>query len=443
VPHTFSLDGNIRFGDTIVLQHQASGYTLACDPYIDNFPGIGRFQVSSTTVTSPIARNVFKIVRPPSALKNFVDDESDPILRLGQAFCLAANDFLMVNQESNVLEPSLYLASMKKTERSSTKTTNRQMAYMTTILDADAIWVLMPPSRGKIGSSQRFLSIGSPASSQDSLLVIHRQTNTNLTADPAAADRTEFGLEIETFTDKSSAFGKISIVVSEFKGTCTPQTLSKADATKYYWTILTGTDELSATDDRVLPPSISLETLLINIRSLAKSKGPEGFSALRVPMTIIDKRSRVNDGKLDTEDIKECIIKWGFNIGEKYLDMLVSSQDKGDGLVRYREFIQFLRGSLSEDVMLVFDDIFSQLDTTGEGKVSTSDFLKFFKAEKHPLVISGTCSQQDVRTYLLDSVTFQGRTSQFISFANFIDFFGDIFLDSELPSESFRSIFNI
>lgn len=129
------------------------------------------------------------------------------------------------------MEPRLFLCSTKKTERTSTKSTNRQMVYMSANNDADSIWMLMPPSHGqkrnsyldilciynltlmntgKKGSSERFLSIGSPVIASEQFLLIHRQTNNYLTVDPKTSERSEFGVDFECFCDRKSEFGKLS-----------------------------------------------------------------------------------------------------------------------------------------------------------------------------------------------------------------------------------------
>eukprot|EP01036_Dinobryon_divergens_P042192 gene42192-56038_t len=88
VPHTFSEDGIIRFGDYIILEHDNTGSSLACDPFYELSPGSERYHISASRDASSIARNTFRIIRPPKALRNVEDDETDPILRVGQSFFL-------------------------------------------------------------------------------------------------------------------------------------------------------------------------------------------------------------------------------------------------------------------------------------------------------------------------------------------------------------------
>lgn len=122
VPLVYAGDGSLRFGDSVMFGNLQSSSVLVCDPFSDNIPGMGMFRVScAAEANEPVARNTFTICRPPSKLKNFTDDEEDPVLRIGQAFCLRCNENLLANADSNFLEPLLYLASTKKTERTCTK----------------------------------------------------------------------------------------------------------------------------------------------------------------------------------------------------------------------------------------------------------------------------------------------------------------------------------
>jgi len=107
------------------------------------------------------------------------------------------------------MEPRLYLSSTTKTERTSTKSTNRQLVFMSTANGADSIWTFMLPSRGKICNSERFLAKGNPVTIYDSLMLIHRQTNRCVTVDSKNSERTEFGFEFECYADRTSEFGKL------------------------------------------------------------------------------------------------------------------------------------------------------------------------------------------------------------------------------------------
>ena len=428
VPLVYAGDGSLRFGDSVMFGNLQSSSVLVCDPFSDNIPGMGMFRVScAAEANEPVARNTFTICRPPSKLKNFTDDEEDPVLRIGQAFCLRCNENLLANADSNFLEPLLYLASTKKTERTCTKNSNRQMVYMTSQQNADTIWTLMPPSRGKIGSSERYLSVGSPVRVSDPIMLIHRQTNTNLTVDTKQSAVTEFGVEYECYNDRASSFGKLGVIVSEFNGTSTGESLSKPDAINYYWSIITATEP---SDDNgpvtnELPPPATKEILVEEVRKVSSLKGSQGFAALRLLFVILDMNTRVNDGKLDREDVKECLIRWGLGLDHRYLDILLSSHEtQNSGLINYREYLDYLRGPLSDRRLEILQNTYSLLESVNATNVES--FRSVFIAQRHPLVQDGVCSPDDLVKYFRESLSFREKIPTVITFIAFVDFFNDV-----------------
>lgn len=428
VPLVFTEDGSLRFGDTVMFGNLQTSSVLVCDPFSDNIPGMGMFRVAcAADANEPVARNSFIITRPPSKLKNFADDEEDPILRIGQAFCLRCNENLLVNPDSNILDPQLFLASTKKTERTSTKSTNRQMVFMSAQQNADSIWTMMPPSRGKIGSSERFLSIGSAVQVSDPVMLVHRQTNNNLTVDIKTSSVSEFGVEYECYNDRASSCGKLGVIVSEFNGTSTGESLSKPDAIDYYWSIITATEPSDDTGPSMqdLPPPASTELLVEEVRKVAVSKGAQGFAALRLLFIILDIQTRVNDGKLDREDVKDCLVRWGMGLDDRYLEILLSSHDKqNNGLINYREYLDYLRGPLSDRRLEILQNTYSSLESANATSVNT--FRSIFNAQFHPLVQDGVCSGDDLMKYFVESLSFREKIPTTFTHIAFVDFFNDI-----------------
>jgi hypothetical protein len=122
VPLSFSEDGYVKFGDTIILQHDSSGNILGCDPFEEVLIGQKKYSVSGVSSgSSPTARSTFTIIRPPERLCNYSDDPSEPILHVGQPFMLRCSESLLYTPESTILSPALYLSSTKKNERTATK----------------------------------------------------------------------------------------------------------------------------------------------------------------------------------------------------------------------------------------------------------------------------------------------------------------------------------
>lgn len=426
VPHTYSPDGLIRFGDNVILQHDNSGSVLACDPF-------EQVQISNETflVTTivenphPKARNTFKIVRPPRHLQDITDREDDPVLRVGQPFVLACNESLLVQQSSPILAPTLYLCSTKKNERTATKRTNRQMVFMNTVCDADSVWFVSVPSKGKANGVERFLKVGSPVSVETSYLFNHRQTNNYLTCDPKIQFPSEFGIELECYADRSTAYGKIGLMVSEFKGLSTSQTLSKPDAATFGWHFVVSSDPSTANDTRRLPPPASQENIITTVRESIRRRGVDAFWNLREFLRVVEKRL-VAPGKVDRLDLRAALLEWGISLPVRYLDTILDQVDSGRmGLIDIRDFMDIVRGPISNSRLAIMKRVFSQLDDRQES-VAVADFKRRFRGEDHPLVSMGGFSEAQALDHMLRSFEVNNKPVVKVSVNMFIDYYGDL-----------------
>lgn len=405
VQHTYAEDGIIRFGDYVVLQHDSSGCMLACDPFEEVVIGQEKFLVSgSPEELKPKARTTFKIVRPPPNLCNFNDDSSDSVLHIGQPFLLACNEALLVSNDSNILSPTLYLCSTKKNERTSTKRTNHQMVYMSPNNDADSVWTLIIPSRGRTNGPERLLAMGAPVTSDIALQFTHRQTNMYLTCDASSKMITEFGVELECFADRSVASGKLGLMVSEFKGLSTSQTLTKPDAPIFAWHLLTAQSRSDLGTTRDFPPPATPEVISNEIHELIRSKGIDGYWCVRDVLNSASKKL-FKVGKLDREDLKVLLANFGVTIRPKYVDILLDNMSEGvdkNGLVHVDTFLAFLRGPIPTVRFETLQRIFIALEQkAGQSQIPVDVLTDSFRGEDHPMVSLGNFSEAEALKHML------------------------------------------
>lgn len=411
VGHTFSEDGLIRFGDVIQLQHENSGHFLACDPYEDFLPGYMKFYVSCTSNGNSVARNTFRVCRPPVDLQNIESDPSDDVLRIGQAFCLMCNDVLLSRPDSNLMAPPLYLCSTKKNERNATKTTNRQLVFMSSNMDAEAVWVLASPSQGRANASERYLCNGRPVNISDTLLITHRQTNCCLVCDPKQRDHTDFGVELECYADRTNQFGKLALMVSEFKGISTPYTLSKPDAPHYFWHVVTANDAsspvpvdtgsvstLSRNNTGGVSTSVlsgpSVEDIVAEMQGIVRGKGVDAFWNLRNFFMAGDVEF---DGKIDRGDLRDGLLCWGIAVDPRYIDRAIDVVDnkKTNAVVDFGKFMRLLRGEIPVQRENTMESVWNAL-SDGAAAVPLDQLNERFSNDEHPLTTLGNASRDTV-----------------------------------------------
>lgn len=266
VPLSFSEDGTVKFGDYVTLVHDSTSVQLACDPFDDIFPPWNKFQVSGVPAGRPVARTTFRIVKPPPSFKSPLTDDSDGVLKYGQAFSIICNESLRYTEDSAIRDPDLYLSSSLKNDRNATKGSNRQCAYLAAAHNADAVWYCMRPSKGRDPSNERFVAVGHPVHADYSFVLTHHSSNTFLKADLAVKEFTDFGVEVEVCAEKTGSVGKLGIVVSEREGSATPQTLTKPDVPSNLWHFEYADNPAAAEDRRVIPPVASCDTILRDMK---------------------------------------------------------------------------------------------------------------------------------------------------------------------------------
>mmetsp|Transcript_448 Transcript_448/g.849 ORF Transcript_448/g.849 Transcript_448/m.849 type:complete len:513 (+) Transcript_448:105-1643(+) len=431
VPLTYSPDGHIRFGDTVILQHYTTGRTFACDPYEDICPNQRKFLVSASAEQKPTARNTFRIVRPPSNLQSIEDDPSNDLLCYGQAFFLACNESLLVSGDGFAMAPVLYLSSELKNERTSTKVSNRQAVYMTSTADANAVWRVTKPSKGKLGGTERFVAVGTPVSASERFILNHRSTNTFLTTSSKTRDLTDFGEDFEVFTSRDNAIGKLSVVEAEFRGLSTGTTLSKPDLETNELCFVTAESEDMAIDNRHFPAPPSFEELLDDLGHSVRAFGMLGVVELRKAFLDIDRgvKGAPSTGRIDIEDVKFIFAQRGIVVQDGYYDPIFKSLDvRKDGMIDYRDLLDLIRGSLPSQRQEIIENIYRDIDEEGSEKVPLDTLSRLYRCSEYPPVKSGLYSEKQMKDDYFTGViaTRVVRKQEVVTLDAFVDYFADI-----------------
>mmetsp|Transcript_9303 Transcript_9303/g.17334 ORF Transcript_9303/g.17334 Transcript_9303/m.17334 type:complete len:514 (+) Transcript_9303:75-1616(+) len=444
VPHTFSEDGLVRFGDTIILQHTSTGRSLACDPYEDIFPGFRKFLVTGCADTSPIARNTFVVCRPQNgreAQSTYYEGEDQSVLRYGDPFILQCNESLLISPDGQSMAPPLYLASTQKNERTTTKVTNKQAAYMQETPSADCLWSVQKPSRGKTGCTERFVSHGLPVYSNEPFVLSHQCTNTFISTNAGTTELSDFGHEYEVFTSRESGKGKLAVMASEFSGKTTTGQLTKSTVEENEWVFMTAADPMAATDNRVLPVAPQVEELLDEIFQNLVGNNVGGFMELRKDFHDLD---RVHDGRISLREVKKVFEKRGLSMANGRYDQVFNSVDKkGDRLIYYRELISLLRMPLSDSRMALMVNVYRDLDMGGNNQVPLATLSLQYQPQNHPLVQNATYGKEELRNVYLTNLIQSNqirKQAPYVTLDSFVDYFSD--LSSAIQDdEEFEAVF--
>lgn len=477
-------DNLIRFGDEIILYQSSSQSLLSCDPYEKTTVGIiddcslatttsilpQHQQLpnhgspincdSSKTQIYPVSRNTFRVVRPPTHLQDIQDlHNTDEVLKIGQPFLLACHDSLLesfttnfTNTNSNnqlIISPPLYLSSIKKTDSTATKRSNKQPVYLSKEVNSNAIWYFSTTHNLK-NENEIFLSKGKPiesstdTSSNNLYVLTHRSTNNLLTC--SAIDYhslTEFGVEYEVYCDRN--------LMSNTHINNTNPAISN-----FYWKVLTAPTSGSASDSafeknilRVDDSYSASEALNLCI----KSRGIDAFWNLRKYLLDLEdeilkisfssnktKKGSVVGIKIEKNEFFSAILNWGLDINKEIIKKTLDLSDSNSiGLIDLRNFMDIVTGyyylkkddtlidgnssrsinlrSINKDSLSIIDNkkktlnlryevlrsiFYKYLSISSSSSYTTVDLIfKHFNSDDHPLVAIGGYSREDALDQML------------------------------------------
>uniref|UniRef100_A0A7S2XX41 EF-hand domain-containing protein n=1 Tax=Fibrocapsa japonica TaxID=94617 RepID=A0A7S2XX41_9STRA len=386
VPHSYSEDGQLRFGETIVIGHPQLQGSLCCDLWEEVAAGTGEFEVSLTTEHQAQARNTFIITRVgKEKLRDMSSTqyEADNILHFGEPFHLACNESLLVDERTDLLNPPLYVASTLKSSTRVTRASNRQMVYMSPTCTNDAVWVCQPMA----GQQDRLLSAGLPVPANSPVVIQHRGTGQRLCSEAKYSSRGDFGVEYEVSCFTKQTPHKQMALLAETEGRKTGQTLDRVENEENHWLIITSADPELARDNRNLPKPATAEVLIKKVLDIIRARGEGSVRGLRRSFRIMDDG---RDQQLDREDLKWGLKDYGVHLDDNQFDTIFDYFDRsGDGLVSIKEFLVAIRGEMNQRRLDLAMLAYGQLDKNGDGTVTRADVASAYDVSQHPRVISG------------------------------------------------------
>jgi len=115
--------------------------------------------------------------------------------------------------------------------------------------------------------------------------------------------------------------------------------------------------------------------------------------------------------------IREDFVQWfkglGVFLSKLELDFLVSFYDKAcDGNCNFEEFLTGLRGKPNQRRQAIIDKSYLKFDKEGNGIIDVTHIRQIFNCVKHPKVVSGEMSEEQVfATFLknFNDVNGQGK----------------------------------
>ena len=117
----------------------------------------------------------------------------------------------------------------------------------------------------------------------------------------------------------------------------------------------------------------------------------------------------------------------GISLDSRDLTKLFRVLDDDDsGFVDFNEFLQFMRGPLSERRISFVKAAFSKLDKDGNGVVEPADIASIYDASMHPDVVSGKRTQEEILAEFLETFEYGGDHDGKVSSTEFEKYYANV-----------------
>ena len=380
VPHSYNADGNIYFGDSIVVLHEFGA--LACDKW-DKMNPAGDAVSSVNKNTSPVARNTFVITKPSKYVESL-----NGAVKYGDPFCLASNPSLSVCERTGFVKRPMFLSSDLKTTMRQAKLSMKQEVFMSPKESYHAQWIVQ-----HINPTKRLKVEGLPVPANEPFLLIHKATNTPLACESHYTYRSDFGMEYEVFCEGFTGLRKVNGLTAEKLGLRGADMVEAPSEKPNFFSFKTADNADAAVDNRGLK-EMTPEVVLELVKSLLLDRGVSGIRGLSRVFKLLDDRGL---GKVSHDDFRYGMIEYGIHLSGDELDLIVEHFDKNkDGFIEFEELLSAFRGPPNSFREELIRAAYNKLDVDGSGEVTLLDIERTFKCAMHPSVISGMKTEREI-----------------------------------------------
>lgn len=158
------------------------------------------------------------------------------------------------------------------------------------------------------------------------------------------------------------------------------------------------------------------------VRNKILERGENGYRGLVRVLRIMDDNG---NKMLDKQELKSGLQTYGINLNAMELDTLMHFFDTDkNGAIDVTEFMVGLRPTMSESRLALVKLAFLRLDKNPDGQITYDELRSVYKVDKHPAVIKGTKTPQQVLEEF--SAAWNKNGDNVITEQEFIDYYKDI-----------------
>ncbi|XP_051885738.1 calcyphosin-2 isoform X2 [Pristis pectinata] len=138
------------------------------------------------------------------------------------------------------------------------------------------------------------------------------------------------------------------------------------------------------------------------LREKLKKRGVRTITGLG---KYLRQRDSSGSGVLAKAELKQALKEFRLELPREDFESIWLLLDQDcDGKVDYNQFLQAIIGEMNEFRKAFVRKAYMKLDPSKTGSISVNDISKFYNPKKHPKVLSGESSDQQVRSAFLDTL---------------------------------------
>ena len=165
--------------------------------------------------------------------------------------------------------------------------------------------------------------------------------------------------------------------------------------------------------------------LLFDLRTQLAAHGARGIVGLGRKFRICDDDG---DGRLSVAEFNKALNELGLaELTAQERRAVFSHFDcDSSGFLNYEEFLMNVRGPLSQARLGIIDEAFAVLDVNKDGAIAPDEIASKFDASRHPDVLRGKATEQDVYRDFLDTFDVGGVVDGKVTKEEFANYYANV-----------------
>uniref|UniRef100_A0A0F7ZA08 Calcyphosin-2 n=1 Tax=Crotalus adamanteus TaxID=8729 RepID=A0A0F7ZA08_CROAD len=165
----------------------------------------------------------------------------------------------------------------------------------------------------------------------------------------------------------------------------------------------------------------TLRNIQDNLRPKLSKRGVRIVSGVGKYFRELDKKQ---NGNITKADYKQALKVFHLEVTEEEFESLwLILHDDNNGEIDYTEFIRAILGEMNEYRKIFVRKAYMKLDYNKTGRVPMVDIKKCYCARKHPQVIAGNATEEEIKSSFLETLEDACSNPSEVSFGEFEDYY--------------------